>query len=103
MNPSQFATLAEAQAIAKKLGTVGGGVKPYNADDNDASGIYIPSYFGPFPAPSIGDAKFYHFRFENGAEGFNVGLIRTFMQVFPATWILMIMPQINSAAAQTQA
>lgn len=101
MNPNQFATLSEAKAIAKLLGTTGGGVKPYS-DDNDTSGIYIPSYFGPYSTPSIGDSLFYHFRFNNGAEGFNVGLIRTYMQVFPATWVSMISSQITAAAAHVQ-
>ena len=99
MNPNQFATLSEAKAIVKLLGTVGGGVKPFS-DDNTVSGIYIPDYFGPYGVPSIGDSKFYHFRFNNGGEGFNVGLIRTFMQVFPATWLGMIAPQVNAAASQ---
>ena len=99
MNPNQFATLTEAKAIAKLVGTVGGGVKPYS-DDNTVSGIYTPDYFGPYGTPSIGDSMFYHFRFNNGAEGFNVGLIRLYMQVFPATWLSMITPQVNAAAAQ---
>lgn len=99
MNPNQFATLSEAKAIAQQLGTVGGGVKPVT-DDANTSGIYIPDYFGPYNTPSLGDSKFYHFRFQNGAEGFNAGLIRLFMQVFPATWLGMIAAQVNAAAAQ---
>ncbi len=99
MNPNQFATLSEAKAIAQQLGTIGGGAKPYS-DDNTTSGIYIPDYFGPYGVPSIGDSKFYHFRFNNGAEGFNVGLFRTFMQVFPANWLAMLAPQVTAAAAQ---
>ncbi|MGH7836339.1 MAG: hypothetical protein ACREQC_00785 [Candidatus Binataceae bacterium] len=98
MNPNQFATLSEAKAIAQQLNSIGGGVRPF-ADDDSVSGIYIPDYFGPYPTPSIGDSKFYHFRFNNGAEGFNVGLIRLFMQVFPTSWSGMISAQVNGAAA----
>ncbi|MEO7145700.1 MAG: hypothetical protein ABI165_19575 [Bryobacteraceae bacterium] len=98
MNPNQFATIMEAKAIAQQLSGIGGGVKPLT-DDDTVSGIYIPQYFGPWAAPSIGDSKFFHFRFNNGAEGFNVGLVRLFMQVFPASWQGMIAAQVNAAGA----
>jgi hypothetical protein len=87
MNPNQLATLDEAKAIAAKLGSIGGGV----AD------IYIPEYFGPFAAPEQGDRKFYHFKFKNGADGFNVGLIRTTMQYSPSRWLMMIATEVNTA------
>ena len=43
---------------------IGGGVKPYNADDPETSGIYIPEYAGPFATPADGEryptlAEFY--------------------------------------------
>ena len=89
MNPNQFATLEEAKAIAAKLTSVGGGV----AD------IYVAEMVGPFSAATIGDARFYHFRFRNGADGFNVGLIRTMMQSNPSRWPLMLAAEVNSASS----
>lgn len=87
MYPNQLATLEEAKDIAAKLGTIGGGV----AD------TYIPDYLGPYTPPENGQAKFYHFKFRNGADGFNVGLIRTTMQYFPSRWPLMIGTEVNAA------
>jgi hypothetical protein len=85
MNPNQLATMDEAKAIAAQLGTLGNGVKD----------IYIPDYEGPFSPPSSGTSMFYHFRFNDGAEGFNVGLIRTLMKSFPTTWMNMIATEIS--------
>ena len=61
---NQLATPQEAQEIAKQLGAIGGGVVD----------TYVPEYGGPFTQPENGPAKFLHFRFANGADGFNVGL-----------------------------
>ena len=88
MNPNQFATIEEAKAIATKLGVIGGGV----AD------TYIPDNYGPFATPENGTAKFYHFRFHNGAAGFNVGLVRTTMLYYPSRWPLMISTEVNAVA-----
>ncbi len=85
MNPNQLATAEEAKKIAAQLGELGGGVKD----------TYIPEYDGPWSAPFIGDAKFYHFRFANGAEGFNVGLIRTLQKQCPVSWLNMIATEIG--------
>jgi hypothetical protein len=79
-NPNQFATYEEAQSIASQLGPIGGGVKD----------IYIPEYLGPFSTPEMGERKFFHFRFQNGAEGFNVGLVRTTIRQFANSWPSMI-------------
>jgi hypothetical protein len=84
---NQLATYQEAQEIAKQLGTIGGGVVD----------TYIPEYGGPFTAPENGPAKFLHFRFANGAEGFNVGLIRAFMQYSPLRWPTMIGTEVEAA------
>jgi len=84
---NQLATHAEAQEIAKQLGSIGGGVVD----------TYIPQYMGPFTPPENGPAKFLHFRFANGAEGFNVGLIRAFMQYSPMRWPMMIATEVDSA------
>lgn len=108
---SQFVTLDQAKAVAAQLADIGGGVMPYNDKtvvemnppgmDNDPnrSGIYIPAYpTGPFPTPQDGDRKFYHLRFENGAEGFNAGLVKATMAQFPTRWPLMLALEVNAAA-----
>lgn len=84
---NQLATYQEAQEIAMQLGTMGGGVVA----------TYIPEYEGPFAPPENGPAKFLHFRFANGAEGFNVGLIRAFMQYSPMRWPAMIGTEVESS------
>jgi hypothetical protein len=90
MNPKQLSTMEEAKAIAAKLGTIGGGVADiYDPSENDHN---------PFLARPDGEAKWYHFRFKNGVDGFNVGLIRTFMQVFPSRWPLMVSTEVDAAA-----
>lgn len=106
---SQFTTLAEAKAVAAQLSEIGGGVLPYNPDkeletdppgqnsDPNPSGIYIP-VFGYFPTPEQGDKKFYHFRFHNGAEGFNAGLVKAEMATFPTRWPLMLGLEVNAGA-----
>jgi hypothetical protein len=84
---NQLATFQEAQEIAKQLGSIGGGVVD----------TYIPEYGGPFTQPENGPAKFLHFRFANGAEGFNVGLIRAFIQNSPMRWPVMIGTEVEAA------
>jgi hypothetical protein len=84
MNPNQLSTMAETKAIAVQLGSAGGGVRD----------TYIPEYAGPWAAPEIGDSKFYHYRFANGAEGYNVGLIRTLMKQCPSSWLNMVITEI---------
>lgn len=104
---SQFVTLEDAKAIAAQLGDMGGGVLPYNADteletapplqntDPHRSGIYIPQY-AQFATPQQGDQKFYHLRFRNGAEGFNAGLVKATMTIFPTRWPIMIATEVNA-------
>ena len=84
---NQLATLLEAQEIAKQLSAIGGGVVD----------TYVPEYEGPFAPPENGPAKFLHFRFANGADGFNVGLIRAFMQYSPLRWPAMIGTEVEAA------
>lgn len=84
---NQLATVQEAAEIANQLGAIGGGVID----------TYIPQYEGPFQPPAEGDAKFLHFRFLNGADGFNVGLIRAFMQYSPLRWPLMVGAEVEAA------
>lgn len=75
-NPDQLATWKEATLIARKLteAGIGGGVRPQVRNPN-ASGIYLPSFL-VYPPPGDKGSFFLHFRFNNGKEGFNVGLIR---------------------------
>jgi hypothetical protein len=110
---TQFTTLETARAIAAQLGNIGGGVIPYHAEneletapplqdtDPHRSGIYIPQY-AMFATPEQADHKFYHFRFQNGAEGFNAGLIQTIMTMFPTRWPLMIGTEVTAAARSTE-
>ena len=91
MNPNQLATIEEARAIAQQLGALGGGVKD----------IYIPEYIGPFVLPDTGATKFYHFRFACGAEGYNVGLIRTLMRGYPSSWLNMLGTEIANYVKQS--
>lgn len=93
---SQFVTLDEAKRLAKELGMIGGGVLPYNEYDSELSGIYIPEYAGPFGTPEMGDKKFYHFRFRNGASGFNAGLVKRTMEYAPTGWPAMIAAEVNA-------
>lgn len=98
---SQFVTLKEAKLIADQLtvANIGRGVPPYNANEPDKSGIYIPEYNGPFATPEDGERKFYHIRFRNGAEGFNAGLLAQTMRYAPTRWPLMIATEVNDAAS----
>lgn len=97
MQLSQFTTLSEAKQIADKIGTeIGGGVAAYNESNSAKSGIYIPEY-GRFGTPEDGDRKFYHFRFNSGVDGFNVGLIKGSMLIFPTRWPLMLAQEVESA------
>ena len=86
MNPNQLSTMEEAKAIMTQLGSAGNGVKD----------IYIPEYGGPYTVPEMGNSKFYHLRLNNGAEGFNVGLIRTLMKQCPTTWLNMVSIEISN-------
>lgn len=87
---NQLSTESEAAAIAKQLTdlNIGGGVAE----------TYIPEYGGPYVPPSDGDRKFYHFKFVNGADGFNVGLVRAFMQYSPVRWPMMLATEVDAAA-----
>lgn len=95
---TQFVTLDEAKKLAKELATIGGGVLPYNPEDPERSGIYIADYTGPFATPEDGERKFFHFRFRNGASGFNAGLVKRTMEYSPTRWPLMIATEVNAAA-----
>ncbi|MDQ6706173.1 MAG: hypothetical protein M3Z85_09410 [Acidobacteriota bacterium] len=93
-NRTQLATWQQARDLAQKLSAgpivVGNGVKPENKNQQ-LSGIYIPDWQGGpanFQQPHFTDKEtgedffFLHFRFRNGAEGMNVGLILDTMKRF---------------------
>jgi len=86
-NTNQLATWEQAREYANILSAgpivVGNGVKP-ETNDPATSGIYLPAWEGGpagFAQPNYTDPQtgtkyfFLHFRFRNGAEGMNVGLI----------------------------
>mgnify|MGYP000662176818 CR=1 FL=1 len=88
---NQLTSIEEAKMLASRVGTLGGGVVD----------IYIPEYAGPFTAPKEGELRFYHFKFGSGVSGFNAGLIRETMRLFPSRWPLMLATELD-AAARTQ-
>src|SRR5206468_1117562 len=86
-NTNQLATWEQAREYANKLTAgpivVGNGVKPETGSPG-TSGIYLPEWIGGpggFAEPNYTDPQtgtkyfFLHYRFRNGAEGMNVGLI----------------------------
>lgn len=93
-NRNQLSTWEDARATARLISdgpiTVGGGVKPETKVG--LSGIYIPEWFGgpaAFEEPQDVDEVtgkqywFIHFRFNNGAEGMNAGLIADQFRRYP--------------------
>lgn len=88
-NLAQLATWAEATVLARTINASA----PFQAagisilaQHPPTSGIYIPSWVGGpggFPVPHIGDATFLHFRFSNGFEGMNAGLVREKFKSYP--------------------
>jgi hypothetical protein len=94
-NMAQLATWEDARKFANILSAgpivVGGGVSP-EASDPDKSGIYIPLWVGGpagFAEPNYTDPQsgkkyfFLHYRFRNGAQGMNVGLIMDKFSRYP--------------------
>lgn len=84
---NQFITFEDAVKVKGQLGHIGGGV----------TDIYVPKYGGPFQSGEIGDAKFLHFDFANGAKGLNVGLIALTIRNNPYTWPNMISLDVSQA------
>lgn len=85
-NEKQLVTYESARAVALRINSeanpIGGGVAPESASP-DLSGIYTDLWLNPgeFPEPGYIDdvtgVQYYplRLRFQNGASGFNVGLI----------------------------
>ncbi len=94
-NPAELATWDEARTLRKLLNyspifyTKGLQCLPWwGSVTNDTSGIYIPPWTpGPHgdPEPNSGQSMFLHFRFSNGMEGMNVGLVREFFGRYPTS------------------
>jgi hypothetical protein len=107
-NPAQLATYVEARQIAMLLTAagIGGGVRPGDDEHGEVEvlnpnmpwlpsvrqipGIYVPYWLagpGGFEEPFSNDGvtkKFWlHFRFRNGMEGVNVGLVRELFLSYP--------------------
>ena len=94
-NTNQLATWEQARECASQLTAgpivVGNGVKP-ETGNSGTSGIYLPEWLGGpggFAEPNHTDPQtgakyfFLHFRFRNGAEGMNVGLIMDKFRRYP--------------------
>lgn len=98
-NPEELSTWGEVKKYRDILNTtrdsngflVGGGVKIFN-NDPLTSGGYLPLWaVGPGnPEPQIGNSKWYHFRFNNGFEGVNVGLVRGMFMRYPTSPLYVI-------------
>jgi hypothetical protein len=99
MNDMVLVTLEEAKAIAKKLNAhgIGKGVRAVTSD-NKTSGIYTMEYGGPFVPPENGDKKYYFFRFNNGADGICVALVKGIMAYSPVTWPTIIENDVSAMA-----
>jgi len=99
-NPAQLATIEEAREIARLINStpmaltdrdpepIGGGILPESKDPK-LSGIYDPVWLtvNEPTAPPSSDrpgALFLHFRFANGCDAINVGLVREQFKRYPS-------------------
>ncbi len=90
-NPAQLSTWAGAMALVKVINgsnqfqSAGISILPQDPT-HQHSGAYLPPWDpGPHgdPEPHIGDAFWIHFRYSNGMEGMNAGLVREKFRSFP--------------------
>jgi hypothetical protein len=101
-NRAQLATWDEARHLALTLSSgalvVGGGVRP-ETQDARTSGVYVPTWLGGpagFGEPAERDEKtgreyfWIHFRFLNGAEGVNAGLILDRLRRYPTASLYVL-------------
>jgi hypothetical protein len=104
-NKAQLATLTEARALAEELKNYGLIINSESEDQNK-SGIYLPDWRTEGgPSPNEGDALWYHFRFTNGADGVNVGLIQDRLSRYPnspAYVFRSLVEEINQIVAANQ-
>jgi hypothetical protein len=108
-NPAQLSTWEQARELARKLSEgpvlVGGGVLPETGDPK-TSGLYVPEWLGgpaQFPEPSRVDSEgnkhfFIHFRFRNGAEGMNAGLVADRFRRYPTSPAYVLRSLADEAA-----
>ena len=90
-NPAQLATWAEATALVKLINASAqfqaAGLFILPQDPLHVhSGAFIPSWVsgpGGFQEPVNGNQYFIHFRYNNGFEGMNAGLVREKFRSFP--------------------
>ncbi len=90
-NPAEICTWAKAMALANRINMspqfqqAGIHILP-RTQNMDTSGVYIPSWVsgpGGFQEPQNGNEFFLHFRFSNGFEGMNCGLVREKFASYP--------------------
>lgn len=94
----QLSTLNEALALAEEINRfgIGGGINPYDPENPNKSGIYIPWYgIMVYFLPGTKDRKFYHFRFKNGTSGINVGLVLQSKANSPVFWTARLALDVN--------
>lgn len=89
----QLVTLEQAQAIAKNIGNIGGGVTQ----------IYLNPYDGPYSSPVDGAAGLYEFTFAAGPTNFNAGLIWADMRGSAYSWPAMLALNLNNQLPASQA
>lgn len=86
-NPAEVCTWAKAIALGKRINAsvefqqAGIHILP-RTQIMSASGIYIPVFVGN-EDPVNGNEFFLHYRFSNGMEGMNAGLVREKFASFP--------------------
>ncbi len=94
-NPAQLSTWAEASHWAALLSNsaqfkaAGISIKPQSPPN---SGVYIPIWTaGPgSQEPQIGNSFWIHYRWSNGMEGMNAGLVRQKFLAFPTSPLYVI-------------
>jgi len=113
-NTNQLATWEQAREYANKLSAgpvmVGNGVKPETSNPA-TSGIYRPDWVGGpggFAEPNhtnplTGEKSFFlHYRFRNGAEGMNVGLIMDKFRRYPNSPAYVISALASEASSMAR-
>lgn len=107
-NPDQLATMAQAENFAGIINAsqpfiqAGISILPQN-DDPSKSGIYLPPWDpgpGGFPEPSgPGGLQWLHYRFSNGFNGVNVGLVIAEFNRYPSAPLYVcewLLPQVQA-------
>ena len=97
-NPAQLATWEEAIKLVDVINFSqlfqSAGVMILPQDPNHVhSGAYIPSWVGGpggFQEPVNGNQYFIHFRFSNGFQGMNCGLVREKFKSFPLSPVYVL-------------